>query len=277
MRIRISHELAFSYAPPARTVIQMLRLTPRGCEAQHVLRWRIATDLDCALRQSEDSLGNIVHSFSFAGPIERIRVSAEGEVETFDTLGVVRGAVEPLLAEMYLRAAPLAQASGALADFARGAMGDDGDALERLHRLMDAIAGAVAFDPTPTPAAMTAAEAFSIRKGGGRDFAHIFIACARWAGIPARFVSGYLAPPDVAGTQAGHAWAEAHVPVLGWIAFDAANDTCADPNYVRVAVGFDAQGAAPSRSARAGLGGETLTVALRVGPGQSPTQRQIQG
>jgi transglutaminase-like putative cysteine protease len=278
MRIRISHETSYAYAPAARSIIQVLRLTPRSFEAQYVVRWRVSTDVDCVLRQGEDSLGNIVHSFSHPGPVERIGVVAEGEIETFDTVGVVRGSVEPLPPEIYLRAAHLAEANGALRKFAEAAAGDRRGTLDRLHPLMGAIHETMTFDATSTFSTTTAAEAFALRRGVCQDFAHIFLACARWLGIPARYVSGYLVRPDGAAQNAGHAWAEAFVPDLGWVAFDAANDTCADEHYVRVAVGFDYHSAAPVRGARAGFGSETLAVSLEIGEapwhGQSQSQNQ---
>jgi len=284
MRIRISQQASYAYAPAARSIIQVLRLTPRSFEAQYVSRWRIATNIDCALRQSEDSLGNIVHSFSHPGPVERVGVTAEGEIETFDSVGVVRGSVEPLPAEIYLRAASLAEANGALREFAEDATAGKSEALERLHPLMAAIHQTMTLAPAPTPATTTAAEAFALRSGAGRDFAHVFIACSRWLGMPARYVSGFFVrpeaePPD--GEDAGHAWAESYVPGLGWVAFDAANDVCADDRYVRVAVGFDYQGAAPVRGARAGFGSDTLNMSLKIGQahrqGQSQSQGQGQG
>jgi transglutaminase-like putative cysteine protease len=278
MRIRISHETAYTYEPAARSVIQVLRLTPRSFEGQHVVRWRISTDIDCILRQSEDSLGNIVHSFSHPGPVERVGVIAEGEIETFDSVGVVRGAVETLPPDIYLRAAPLAEANGALRQFAEDAAGHKSEALDRLHPLMAAIYETMIFDPAPTVSTTTAAEAFALRRGVCQDFAHIFVACSRWLGIPARYVSGYLARPDGASQNAGHAWAEAYVPDLGWVAFDATNDTCTNEHYVRVAVGFDYQSAAPIRGARAGFGSEKLNVSLSIAPSaQWQSQNQSQG
>jgi transglutaminase-like putative cysteine protease len=280
MRIRISHETAHAFEPAARSVIQVLRLTPRSFEAQYVVRWRISTDVDCVLRQSEDSLGNIVHSFSHPGPIGRIVVTAEGEIETFDAVGVVRGAVEPLPPDIYLRAASLAEANGALRKFAEAAIGDKREPLERLHLLMGAIHETMSLEAAPTFSATTAAEAFALRRGVSPDFAHIFVACSRWLGIPSRFVSGYLARPEAEPRNAGHCWAESYVPDLGWVAFDATGDTCANDHHVRVAVGFDHQSAAPIRGGRAGFGGEKLDVSLRIGEAprqsQSPGQGQAQ-
>jgi transglutaminase-like putative cysteine protease len=66
------------------------------------------------------------------------------------------------------------------------------------------------------------------------------------------------------------------VPDLGWVAFDAANDTCTNEHYVRVAIGFDGQSAAPIRGARAGYGSETLNVSLRIGEVRRQSQNQSQ-
>ena len=62
MRIRISHETTHRYAPPARMLIQNLRLTPHGFDSQYVLTWRIALDIDSALKTSEDAHGNVVEA-----------------------------------------------------------------------------------------------------------------------------------------------------------------------------------------------------------------------
>ena len=116
--------------------------------------------------------------------------------------------------------------------------------LDRLHE-------DIAFDPDPTHAGTTAAEAFALKRGVCQDMAHIFIGCARAAGVPARYISGYLHRNDgVTDQGAGHAWAEAYVADLGWVAFDPANGICATDAYVRVAVGLDYLGAAPVRGTR---------------------------
>jgi transglutaminase-like putative cysteine protease len=270
VRIRISHQTTYAYDPPARWVIQNLRLTPRSFESQYVLRWRVGVDVDCMLRHSEDSLGNIVHAFSRPGPIERLTVSAIGEATVNDAVGVVRGAIEPLPAAMFLRSSPLAQANGVLREFAQDAVAAAADPIERLHRLMTAIHQAMAFDGEAAESKESAGEAFALRRGGARDFAHVFIACARWLGLPSRYVSGYLAPrhpPEGEyAPQSLFAWAEAETPTLGWIAFDPVHNRCADDRYLRVAVGFDSNGAAPFRAAQSG-GGETIGGSLSVARG----------
>jgi transglutaminase-like putative cysteine protease len=272
MRIRISHEMTHRYAPPARMLIQNLRLTPHGFDSQYVLNWRINLDVDSALRQCEDAHGNIVSAFSHHGlPIERLMVSARGEVETTDAAGVVHGAVEPLPAEMYLRESPLANANGALRIFAADATAGASDPLDALHRLMSEVNRVMTFDPYEPDEPASAVEAFALRRGRARDFAHIFIACSRFLNLPARFVRGYRAA-DEPGAEAGaHSWAEAHSPGLGWIAFDPTISLCADERYVRVVVGFDAQDGAFVRSAQA-AGEDNVETMIRVEQASVQTQ-----
>ena len=64
--------------------------------------------------------------------------------------------------------------------------------------------------------------------------------------------------------DAGHAWAEAFVPNLGWVGFDPTNAICTTDAHVRVAIGLDYLGAAPVRGTRYGGGGETLSSPCRV-------------
>lgn len=264
MRIRISHEISHRYAPGARMLIQNLRLTPHGFDSQYVLRWRIEADVDSALRQSEDAHGNTVTTFSHhGGPIERLTVSASGEIETTDAAGVVRGAVERLPAEMYLRDSPLAQANGALREFAGEATAGASDPLDAMHRLTAEVNASMSFGPDAPDHPESALEAFALRRGQARDFAHVFIACARHLGIPARFVGGYRAAEETGGEAGAHAWAEAHILRLGWVAFDPTVSICADQRYVRVVVGFDSQDGAFVRSAQ-GSGEHKVVTAIRV-------------
>jgi transglutaminase-like putative cysteine protease len=270
MRIRISHQIDHRFSPPARTVNQILRLTPLSFDNQYVLRWRLDVDADGALRETEDAHGNAVTSYSHYGPIERVTILASGEVETSNGAGVVRGAAERLPPEMYLRDSPLTHVNGTLRAFAAEATEGASDSLDSMHRLMAALHEALPHHPDEKDAASSAIEAFALRRGRARDFAHIFIACARWRGIPARFVTGYRVD-DESGQAGACEWAEAHIAEIGWIAFDASAPTCPDDRYVRVAIGFDGQDGAMSRSAHSG-GEETIEAAVRVDQARAQSQ-----
>jgi transglutaminase-like putative cysteine protease len=201
-------------------------------------------------------------------------VSVDGEVETRDSGGVVRGTVERFPPSLFLRETPLTRADGAIAEFAVAAReAADGSALAVLHRILAELHRRITFDTDPTHAATTAAEAFALKRGVCQDLTHIFIAAARSIGIPARYIGGHLHRADgVTEQNAGHAWAEAHVPDLGWVAFDAANGICTTEAHVRVAVGLDYLGAAPVRGMRQGGAGESLAVDVVVDHARRQTQ-----
>lgn len=286
MRVRIEHETHYAYDTQIRSLIQILRMTPRSHEGQHVLRWRIEPSIDGRLRQSEDSLGNIVHNFAAEGGAEEFTLRVTGDIETNDTAGIIAGTVERAPEIYFLRDTDLTMADEAMRAFAEECAKPGGDDLATLHRLMNALNGEISFDTEPTHVATTASEAFAMRSGVCQDLTHIFIACARHLGIPARYVSGYFFRSDgVIAQDAGHAWVEAKTKDLGWVGFDATNGIATTDAHVRVAIGLDYLGAAPVRGSRYGGGGETMTVRLNVeaapvgkpGRGRSQSQVQSQG
>jgi transglutaminase-like putative cysteine protease len=275
MRIRVSHLTTYRYDKSVAGVIQLLRLMPRNHEGQYVSHWRIEVSADCRLDQHEDAMGNITHVFTAEGPLSELGVLVEGEVETRDTGGVVRGAVERFPPSLFLRETALTAPDDAILDFAADAGAEAGvDRLKHLHLILDRLHNDIQYDTDPTHTATTAAEAFALRRGVCQDLTHIFIAAARSAGTPARYIGGYFFRNDgVVRQEAGHAWAEAFVPDLGWVAFDAANGICATDAHVRVAAGLDYLGAAPVRGTRTGGAGEALKVNVHV----DQIQRQTQG
>lgn len=249
MRIHISHATTYTYDTPPSGVTQLLRLTPRDHEGQHVLSWRIDLSEDCLLHQHEDAFGNIIHSFTAEGPFDRLSVEVDGEVDTQDTGGLVKGAVECFPPQLFLRETSLTRPDPAIVDFAKTAQaGTNGDNLALLHALLAALNRQIAFDTDPTHTATTAAQAFALRRGVCQDITHIFVAAARSLGIPARYVGGHFHRADgVTSQEAGHAWAEAYVENLGWVGFDPTNGICITDAHVRVAVGLDYLGASPVR------------------------------
>jgi transglutaminase-like putative cysteine protease len=274
MRIRISHLTSYRYERPATGVIQMLRLTPRNHDGQYVARWRIDVSTDCRLDQHEDAFGNITHAFTAEGPFGELTVAVEGEVETRDTQGVVRGAVERFPPSLYLRETPLTSPDANIAAFAAASREAANDGvLNLLHVMLARLHSEMTYDAGTTQATTPAAAAFALKHGVCQDLAHVFIAAARSLAIPARYVGGYFRREDgVSEQDAGHAWAEAFVPDLGWVAFDPANGICATDAHVRVAVGLDYLGAAPLRGTRYGGAGEVLSVKVRVDQAAQQTQ-----
>lgn len=270
MRLHVAHSSVYRYDPPAAGVIQLLRLTPRNYEGQYVERWRIDVTPDARLTAQEDAFGNITHVFTADGPLDELVVEVDGEVETQNNNGVVRGTVERFPPSLFLRDTALTEADVAIRYFAEKIrVAARGAALVALHGLLDQLHETMAAqglaDGEPAAAPGKAAEAFARKRGTAKDLTHIFISAAHYLGIPARYVGGYVRRTDGASeANMAHAWAEAHVPDLGWVAFDPSSGNCPTDTHVRIAIGLDAYGAAPVRGSRLGGGAEKLEVAIRV-------------
>jgi transglutaminase-like putative cysteine protease len=277
MRLQIAHTTTYRYEPPASGVIQILRMTPTSHDGQYVADWQIDVSTDTRLDTHEDAFGNVTHVLTH-GPLADLTIHCEGQIETQDTGGLLRGTDERFPPSLFLRSTGLTGINPAMAALTRELRSEaGGDVLGFLHALMVQIYEGLAFDEDPTNSGTTAAEAFALKRGVCQDYAHIFITCARSGGVPARFVSGHFFRSDGTVNQAaGHAWAEAYVPGLGWVGFDAANGICTTDAHARVAVGLDYLGAAPVRGTRYGGGTETLTVAVKVEQAGRPGQWQSQ-
>jgi transglutaminase-like putative cysteine protease len=273
MRIRVQHEIRFRFEVPVKSLVRLLRLTPRNHEGQHVASWRIDVETDCRLPVSEDAFGNLVHVLNGDGQVEVCSLDVSGEVETFDTGGVLRGTLERFPPELYLRDTPLTAADPALRRFADAAVSEAEGPLAELHALLETMDRDFERLPGTAPPQASTGKTLEHKRGTAVDLAHVFVAAARHRSIPARFVSGYVPEASTEFGEAGidvrvmtppHAWAEAHVPLLGWVGFDPSKGICPQDAHVRLAIGLDRLDAAPVRAARQGVGHEFLETRLQV-------------
>ncbi len=268
MRIHIEYRTTYSYEGAALGIVQALRLRPGDHEAQHVRHWRVDVDVDGVMRGGTDAFGNRHDMFYADTATDRLTISVLGEADVTDSAGIVRGAAEPLPPAVYLRATPLTTACPMIVDLAESAR--RAEPLASLHALMAALHDRMSFDVAATDATTAASAALAAGRGVCQDFSHIFTGAARHLGVPARYVSGHLARDE--HQEAAHAWSEAFVPDLGWVAFDPANGICTTESYLRVAVGLDYLDAAPVRGARRGGGAESLDVTVKAVNAMRQTQ-----
>lgn len=268
MRLLIDHRTVYRYEAPATGIVQVLRLTPRPGDGQAILRWRVDVEADGALKPFTDIHGNLAHMFYADGALTEMAIHVEGEVMTTDTAGLVGPADSAMPLGAYLRTTPLTTPDAALATFAQTVRHDR--PLDQAHMLMRAIHERIAFDPDVTHAATDAATAFRLGRGVCQDLSQVMVTTARLLGIPARYVSGHYAAPDHPEQEAAHAWAELHLPGLGWVAFDPTHGICAGEGHVRVAAGLDSLDAAPVRGSRRGGGQERLEVLVHGREAREP-------
>jgi transglutaminase-like putative cysteine protease len=265
MRLRVRHETTYCYDAPVLRTTELIRMTPSPHEGQRVITWDVrAAPGRQALPCFVDGFGNVVHAHSVTHPHREVTITACGEVETRAMEGLLRGAAEPFPPSLFLRTTPLSSADEAITAFAWDTAGSK-PALAALDALMARLHERITYRVGMTDVETTAAAAFARGFGVCQDHAHIFIAAARALGIPARYVGGYLwTGARDEPHAAGHAWAEAFLPDLGWIGFDASNGTRPTEAYIRASVGLDYLSAAPVRGVRQGNANETMRVRVTI-------------
>ena len=112
--------------------------------------------------------------------------------------------------------------------------------------------------PGVTSVRTTAPEAFAAGQGVCQDFAHIYLALARKAGLSARYVNGL---PE--GEGASHAWCEVWLDGI-WTGIDPTRGRWTGEDYLRFSVGRDFGDCPMERGVFLGLTDQTQTVFMRV-------------
>ena len=129
-----------------------------------------------------------------------------------------------------------------------------------LHRHVGA---AIRYAPGATYVGVDVDEVLAQARGVCQDYAHLAVAMCRSIGIPARYVSGYLfATNDATGADVDgdvvrvqtHAWFEAAVPGVGWLALDPTNAPEVGLRHVTIGHGRDYDDVPPLRGVFAGGG-----------------------
>ena len=262
MLLKVFHRTLYSYDAPVHYALQRLRLQPQDGVTQKVLSWSINVKGATSEVRFPDQFGNDTTLLSVAGEPHIIEIIAEGEVEVHDTAGVsgAHTGFAPLW--LFQQQTSLTEPGHIIKDITDGIA--ESSELERLHLLSSAIRERVSYKVGVTNAATTAEQAAEQGEGVCQDHSHIFLSAARMMNFPARYVSGYLLLDDVSDQVATHAWAEAHVNGLGWVAFDVSNGISPDERYVRLATGRDYRDAMPVSGIRLGAAREELEVQITV-------------
>src|SRR5580698_7998709 len=283
----VRHTTTFRYEPAVRESVMEVRLQPRSDGEQRCLSFALDVDPPANVMQYRDFTGNTVHHFDIAGRHTVVKVTAQSVVEVqsllkpraadagdwagLDALIAGNDHWEMLLPSHFaLSSAPLEQLAGELECKRRG------NPLELLTELNQAIYDRFAYVPNSTKVDSPIEEALQTRQGVCQDFAHIMIALVRRLHVPCRYVSGYMfhrnedeEEKDRSVEGASHAWVEALVPSLGWVAFDPTNNLVGGDRHIRVAIGRDYADVPPTRGVYKGEAQSELSVAVTVSPADS--------
>jgi transglutaminase-like putative cysteine protease len=283
MLLRISHRTRFVYDHPARDSHNELRVRPLDDAEQRCLNFELSIDQPAAVLSYRDFFGNHAHSVSVSTPHRELTIVAQSLVERFDAPpevfpGVtfrdflvedeahVRDYWEFLNPSRYV---PFSSRLQKLFWMARP--GDTEDVAIYVARIVAWVRDQFDYQKARTHVHSSLDDI--LKSGGGvcQDFAHLTIGLLRLAGVPARYVSGYLAPTISPtgnasfGEQASHAWLEAWLPYAGWTGFDPTNRYRTDERHIRVAVGRDYADVPPLMGVyRSQAANQEMTVDLNI-------------
>src|SRR5450631_142472 len=287
----VRHTPTFRYEPAVRESVMEVRLQPRSDGEQRCLSFTLDVDPAANIMQYRDFTGNTVHHFDIAGSHTQVKVTAQSAVEV-QSVPAPRAAdsgdwadLDALIAgndhwEMLLPS-HFAHSNAQLEQLAKE-LGCErrGNPLELLTGLNEAIYKLFAYVPNSTKVDSPIEEALQARQGVCQDFAHIMIALVRRMNIPCRYVSGYMfhrdeEEKDRSMEGASHAWVEALVPRLGWVAFDPTNNLVGADRHIRVAIGRDYADVPPTRGVYKGEAQSELSVAVTVSPADTVVPEPI--
>lgn len=263
MKLRISHTTTYTYDSPVTYGLQQVRLTPSSNHNQTVLDWSMEIEGGALELTFQDQYQNNCTLIQANDNATQISLTVSGQIETHSADGIYGKTYGPAPLWHYELSTNRTKAGPGIAALSGLITNRSGD-LGELHALSARILDAVPYGHAVTDVTTTAEEALTLGGGVCQDHAQIFIAALRHAGIPCRYVSGYLMMDDRVDQDATHAWAEAHIEGLGWVAFDVSNGISPDERYVRLAVGRDSTDAAPVSGMRMGNAQEAMTVMLQV-------------
>jgi transglutaminase-like putative cysteine protease len=282
-RLGIVHVTRVSYADAVRSSFNEARMTPLTLPSQITLRSVVSAGPGVPVWTYCDYWGSFVTVFDIAEPHEILVIRAESTVETDQDTGADPPPA-PSWDELTARAAghlgggpaagdrlleyrlptPLTTVT---AEVAAGVLREvrGADPVTAAEQIAALVREHVSYVAGATGVRTNAQDAWDQGEGVCQDMAHVTIALLRAAGLPARYVSGYLhADPDAAPgrTMAGqsHAWAEYWAG--SWRACDPTTGAPVRERHVVVGRGRDYADVPPLKGIYHGtpLGKQSVTV-----------------
>ncbi len=269
--LHVEHVTRFAYSQPARASYNEARLTPPDTATQTTLESSVRTCPATLQQQYLDYWANQVVAFDLPGAHDQLTVTGSSTVETHPD-GAPPDADWDLIARARDRFAELLRPTALteLPDELTGLsarLREAPDPASAVAAAVRAVRQELRYERGGTDTMTTAAGAWAAGHGVCQDFVHLTLAMLRHAGVPARYVSGYVhpRPEEAAGQPAdgeSHAWVEAWTGV--WWGIDPANGSLADRRHVIVARGRDYADVPPIKGVYAGPAQRQMTVKVRI-------------
>lgn len=225
--LRFSYEIRLAFSAPVTRHIFVLRCMPPSLPGQQIVSATLTLDPPVPYTVQQDSFGNLLQAGRIDGPHDHFCYGVCGTAR-MDLSGRQLTRRSPLfcLPSAFTRPSP------EMLDWL-AALPLPGTPRQRAWALARAVHSRLTYAPGATGVATTAAQAFHNGRGVCQDFAHVYLALARQAGLAARYVNGL---PQ--GEGVSHAWCEVWLDGL-WTGIDPTRLQWTDEGYLRFGAGRD--------------------------------------
>jgi len=260
----IRYRSLFRYPQPVWDSHNVLRAAPCSDERQILLSYKLTVTPAARVVSYSDYFGTRVDLFGVARPHRELDVLAEIRVALHDAptalpkppAGAHLGRGFRDAHHEYLAPSAHVELAEGVRREAREVLSGAGDDAAALGTALCAHVGrTLSYAPGSTYIGIDVNELQRSRRGVCQDFAHYLVALCRCAGVPARYVSGYLfaqrgeqgpAFADEVSVQT-HAWVEVALPGLGWWPLDPTNRMTVAASHVKIGHGRDYDDVLPLR------------------------------
>ena len=254
MEFEISHVTQYRYGHDAAEAYGEARLTPPNLDTQSVLNHRIVVQPDVSMSGYRDHFGNQVHFFSRPFRHKSLVVTNQVTVRTQPpqrpqasldlSVQEARQILGSALTDIFefLQPTPVVEIGREAVQWANRFLRGDKRLGQGLEELNAAINAEFEYKPGATENSTPLHAVWKSKVGVCQDFAHVGLSILRTAGLPARYVCGYIETdpprrPDgtvgrMVGAVATHAWIEVLVPGMVWVAIDPTNRQWVNELYV---------------------------------------------
>jgi transglutaminase-like putative cysteine protease len=256
--VHISHTTIYRYASEVRFGPHRMMTRPRDSHQMRVLSAVLTTVPAATLSWVYDVFGNVLAQARFEEPADRLEIVSDltlahypaapadlvenEDALTFPIKYTADEAIDLAACRSFDASLSGSELTLWLDDIA---IAQEGSSMALLTTLSGIIHKTFNYQARIEGSTRHPLETFRLRGGACRDYAALFIAAARYWGIGARFVSGYLLDPNLQGAGATHAWAEVFLPDIGWVEFDPTNGFVGSHRLIRVAVAREPHQAIP--------------------------------
>ena len=274
---KIVHITKYQYNWPIKESINEIRLFPHNFDNQEILQYQLLITDNPEVIISEDYYGNRVGNFNSYEAHSEMTIESRMLVKVNHSLKIPEldaTKVKDLTSE-FKKSILLLRLSypetilkqSEIVTILDKINCTDKPIIEIAQQCNEYIFNNFAYTKGITNIETTIDEILEMKKGVCQDFAHLLLQLVRTAGIPSRYVSGYICPnkSGFRGEGATHAWVEIYTPTQGWLGLDPTNNIWTMDNHIKLSIGRNFYDCTPVKGIFKGLAKQTLSVCVSIG------------